>query len=146
MVKQRFLNKPWVKPKFQHNKMTDCGWLVDYPKNLILDDYVDISTFVYINACEGVVIETEVEIGAHCAIYSVSTIDSKKGKVILKKNCKIGTHSTIMPGVTVGENSIVAAHSFVNENIPANEVWAGVPARFLMTLKEYKKKNKSREN
>jgi len=48
------------------------------------------------------------------SIYSVSTIDDKTGSVVLKKNCKIGSHSTIMPGVTVGENTIIGAHSFVN--------------------------------
>ena len=34
------------------------------------------------------------------SIYSVSTIDDKTGSVVLKKNCKIGSHSTIMPGMT----------------------------------------------
>ena len=65
-----------------------------------------------------------------CSIYSVSTIDNKKGAVTLKKNCNIGTHSTIMPNVTIGENSTVAAYSFVNKNIPKNQLWAGIPAKF----------------
>ena len=59
-----------------------------------------------------------------------STIDEKSGPVILKENCKIGTHSTIMPNVTVGKNSIVAAYSFVTKDIPDNELWSGIPARF----------------
>ncbi len=55
----------------------------------------------------------------------------KKGKVILKKNCKIGTHSVVMPGVTIGENTIVGAFSFVNKSLPDNVTAYGVPARII---------------
>ena len=68
--------------------------------------------------------------GAHGFVYSHSTIDSKKGSVVLKKNCKIGSHSTIMPNVTIGENSIIAAYSFVTKNVPKNQLWFGIPAKF----------------
>ena len=50
------------------------------------------------------------------------------------KNCRVGTHSTIMPGVTIGENSIIAAYSFVNKNIPENEMWGGIPAKLMKKL------------
>jgi len=75
--------------------------------------------------------EDFVQIGSHCSIYSVSTIDGKEGKVVLKKNCKIGIHSVIMPGVTIGENVVVGAMSFVNQDIPDNCVAAGVPAKVI---------------
>jgi acetyltransferase-like isoleucine patch superfamily enzyme len=39
-----------------------------------------------------------------------------------------------MPNVTIGENSIVAAHSFINKNIPKNEIWGGVPAKLIKKL------------
>lgn len=74
-----------------------------------------------------------VQIGSHCSIYSVSTIDDKTGPVVLEKNCRIGSHTTIMPGVTVGENAVVGAHSFVNRDIPANGIAAGVPAKVIKT-------------
>ena len=51
--------------------------------------------------------------------------------MVLKKNCKAGSHSTIMPGVTVGENSVVGAHSFVNRDVTDDAVVAGVPAKSL---------------
>jgi len=76
----------------------------------------------------------DVQIGSHCAIYSISTIDNKEGTVILKKNCRIGSHSVIMPGVTIGENSIIGAHSFVNRHIPANVIAAGIPAKVTKRL------------
>jgi acetyltransferase-like isoleucine patch superfamily enzyme len=123
--------KKWKKPIIKHGKLTKYNYVVQYPENLKLGKNFDIGTFTYVNSHFGVEIDDDVQIGSHCSIYSHSTIDSKKGKVILKTNCKIGTHSTIMPNVTVGENSIVAAYSFVTKNIPSNQIWGGVPAKLL---------------
>ena len=97
--------------------------------NFKLGYKTDIGAFTYINAKHGVTIEDFVQIGSHCSIYSVSTIDNKSGPVILKRNCRIGTHCTIMPGVTIGENSIVGAHSFVNRDVPDGITVFGVPAK-----------------
>ncbi|MEI6262722.1 MAG: DapH/DapD/GlmU-related protein [Deltaproteobacteria bacterium] len=49
----------------------------------------------------------------------------------MKKNCKVGSQSTIMPGVTVGENAVVGAHSFVNRDVTDDAVVADVPAKSL---------------
>jgi len=124
----------WKKPIIKHGKLTKYNYVVQYPENLKLGKIFDIGTFTYINCRYGVEIQDSVQIGSHCSIYSHSTIDSKKGKVTLRKNCKIGTHSTIMPKITIGENSIIAAYSFVTEDIPKNELWAGVPAKFYKKL------------
>jgi len=128
--------KEWEKPSIKHGKLTKYNYIVQYPKNLKLGKNFDIGTFTYINSDGGVEIQANVQIGSHCSIYSNSTIDKKRGKVILKKNCKIGTHSTIMPNVVIGENSVVAAYSFVNVNVPNNEIWAGVPAKLKKRLKK----------
>jgi acetyltransferase-like isoleucine patch superfamily enzyme len=66
-----------------------------------------IGAFTYINAKHGVTIEDFVQIGLHCSIYFVSTIDGKAGPVTLKKGCRVGSHGVVMPGVTVGENAVV---------------------------------------
>ena len=132
MTETRF--KKWKKPVIKEGKLTKYNWLVQGVKNLKLGNKTDIGAFTYIQAKSDVVIEDLVQIGSHCSIYSQSTIDNKKGKVILKKNCKIGTHSAIMPGVTVGENSIIGAFSFVNKNIPDNVVAFGVPAKVVKKL------------
>lgn len=126
----------WKLPIIKHGKLTKYNYIIQYPENLKLGRNFDIGTFTYINSQYGVEIGDNVQIGSHCSIYSNSTIDNKKGSVILKKNCKIGTHSTIMPNVTIGENSIVAAYSFVNKNIPDNQLWAGVPARLKTKIKD----------
>lgn len=128
------MKKVWKKPIIKHGKFTKYNYIVQYPEKLKLGKNFDVGTFTYINSRYGVEIQDNVQIGSHCSIYSHSTIDSKKGKVVLKKNCKIGTHSTIMPSVTVGENSIVAAYSFVTQDIPKNEIWMGIPAKLYKKL------------
>lgn len=130
------MNKKWEKPVIEHGKMTKYNYIVQYPKNFTMGINFDIGEFTYINAEHGVSIHNDVQIGSHCAIYSNSTIDDKKGPVVLQKNCKIGTHSTIMPGVTIGENSIIAAYSFVTKNIPNDEIWEGIPAKFKKKVME----------
>ena len=49
--------------------------------------------------------------------------------MVIKKDAKVGAHSVIMPGITVGENAIVGAFSFVNEDVPSNAVVVGIPAK-----------------
>lgn len=126
----------WQKPLIEEGRLTKWNWMVTDAKNLQLGEKTDIGAFTYINARNGVIIEDFVQLGSHCSVYSESTIDGRNGPVRLKKNCRIGAHSTIMPGVTIGENSIVGAHSFVTQDIPANVVAAGVPAKFIRSLKE----------
>jgi len=127
--------KKWVKPIIKHGEPTKYNYIVYYPEKLKLGKNFDIGTFTYINCRYEVTIKDDVQIGSHCAIYSHSTIDEKKGPVVLEKNCRIGTHSTIMPGVTIGENSIVGAYSFVTTDIPKNEIWIGIPSQFKAKIK-----------
>ena len=130
--------KDWKYPDIEEGKLTKYNWLVQHKDKLKLGYKTDIGAFTYINAKNGVIIEDYVQIGSHCSIYSVSTIDNKEGEVILKKNCRIGSHSVIMPGVTVGENSIIGAFSFVNIDVPDNTVAVGVPAKVIKKIEEAK--------
>ena len=98
-MSERFKNWKFLFPN--EGKLTKYNWIVQHSENLKLGYKTDIGAFTCINAKYGVDIEDFVQIGSHCSIYSISTIDNKKGKVILKRNCRIGSHSVIMPGVTV---------------------------------------------
>jgi acetyltransferase-like isoleucine patch superfamily enzyme len=124
----------WEQPQVDEGTPTKYLWVVQNKEHFSLGYKTDIGAFSYINAKNGVVIEDFVQIGSHCSIYSTSTIDHKEGKVHLKKNCRIGTHSVIMPSVTIGENSIIGAFSFVNSDIPDNVLAYGVPARIIRNL------------
>ena len=146
ITKKRF--KSWQTPKIKHGKLTKWNWMVQYPESLKLGKYTDIGAFTYINAKYGVTIEDFVQIGSHCSIYSESTIDNKKGMVTIKKNVRIGSHCVVMPGVTIGENSIIGAFSFVNKSIPSNVIAFGVPVKVHRKLTREEVKNcwRKREN
>ena len=132
--KNRFQN--WQYPEIEEGKPTKYNWIVQNKDGLKLGFATDIGAFSYINAKHGVEIEDEVQIGSHCSIYSVSTIDDKQGKVVLRKNCKIGSHSTILPNIIIGENSVIGANSLVTKSIPDNVVAYGVPAKVIRDINE----------
>ena len=129
---KRFEN--WQPPEFDPSGMTRWNWMCQYSQDLKLGENTDIGAFTHINAKYGVEIQENVQVGSHCSIYSWSTIDNKKGKVTLKKNAKIGTHCAIMPGVTIGENTVIGAFSFVTGDIPDNVLAMGVPAKVIRKL------------
>lgn len=58
----------------------------------------------------------------------------------------IGAKTTVLPGVAIGEGSIIGANSLVNRDVPPFTVAAGNPIRIISTVQEYKeKKNKQLE-
>lgn len=63
------------------------------------------------------------------------------GKITIGNNVFIGINSIILPGVTVGDNVVIGAGSVVNKDVPSNVVVAGVPARIIKTIEEYKEKS-----
>lgn len=127
MNSDRFAN--WTPPVIPDGSPTKYGWIVRHVEGFRLGARTDIGAFTYIQAQRGVTIEDEVQVGSHCAIYSISTIDGKEGPVVLKRNCRIGSHSVVMPGVTIGEDSVVGAFSFVTKDVPDGAVVFGVPAK-----------------
>ncbi|MFV5684914.1 sugar O-acetyltransferase [Flavobacterium sp. GB2R13] len=52
----------------------------------------------------------------------------------IKKNAWIGANATILPGVTIGENAIVAAGAVVSKDVPDNSIVGGVPAKFIKSI------------
>lgn len=61
----------------------------------------------------------------------------KFGRITIHDNCFIGNGATIMPGVSIGPNSVVASGSVVTKDVPPNSVAGGVPARILTTVEAY---------
>ena len=133
-MEQRFKNLQY--PEIEEGKLNKYNWLVQNKQGFKLGKYTDIGALSYINAKYGVVIEDNVQVGGGTKIYSIDTIGDKKGKIVLKRNCKIGANSVILPNTIIGENSIIAAGSVVKygSNIPANEIWAGSPAKVIRKL------------
>lgn len=133
--KKQARQQKWKKPLIRHGKPTSYGWIVSHPAGLSLGKQTDIGAFTYIQAKEGVELGECVQLGSHCSVYSVSTIDHKKGKVVIGRNARIGSHSVIMPGVKIGPNTVVGAMSFVNQDLPANVLAYGCPVRIVKKLK-----------
>jgi len=131
-MKRKFKN--WKYPVFDKSGMTKWNWACQHPEKLKLGRFSDVGAFTYINAEYGVEIGDYTQLGSHCAVYSVSTIDDKSGKVLIKDNARIGTHSTVMPGITIGKNSLIGAYSFVNIDIPDNTLAYGVPVKIVRKL------------
>ncbi len=123
--------KDWKWPEFDEKGMTRWNWMCQYHENLHLGENTDIGAFTYINAKYGVEIQKNVQIGSHCSIYSWSTIDDKKGRVVIRRDAKVGSHSVIMPNVTIGENAVIGAFSFVTQDVPDDAIVFGVPARVI---------------
>lgn len=102
---------------------------------------------VFINhACSfldigGITIEDEVQIGPRVNLTSENhPLDPTDRTtliprpIVIKRNAWIGAGATILPGVTIGENSVVAAGAVVSRDVPANTVVAGVPAKVVKSL------------
>jgi len=119
----------WSKPEIDKDGWTTYGWRCQYPENLKLGHGTDIGCFSYLNAKYGIEIQDNVQIGSHCSIYTESTEDNKFGRVTIKEGATIGTHSTVMPGITIGRNAKVGAHTFVNKDVPDNVIAFGCPVR-----------------
>ena len=131
-MEKRF--KRWQKPRFSREGMKKWHWKCQHYKNLEIGRNVDIGSFTYLNAKRGIALGDYVQIGSHCSLYSISTIDGKEGAISIGKNAKVGSHSIIMPGVTIGDNSVIGAFSFVNKDIPPNAIAYGIPARVISKI------------
>ena len=60
-------------------------------------------------------------------------VNKKNAPIIVKDNVFIGANATLLKGITIGENTIIGACSVVTKNVPANQIWAGNPAKFIKT-------------
>ena len=122
------------------------GAFVEIQKNARIGRNVKVSTHTFI--CEGVTIEDDVFVGHNVSFINDKyprsanpdgSLQTEKDWVVVptlvKRGASIGTSSTILCGVTIGENAIVGAGSVVTKDVPANSVVAGVPARVIRHLK-----------
>jgi acetyltransferase-like isoleucine patch superfamily enzyme len=124
---------------------TKIGTFVEVQKGAKIGANCKISSHAFI--CEGVIIEDGVFIG-----HGVSFINdlypravTRAGELqteadwtciatVVRKGASIGSGSTILAGITIGENAMIGAGSVVTHNVPPNTIVAGNPARVLRRL------------
>ena len=88
---------------------------------------------------DGVTVEDSVFIGPNVTFTNDLFPRSKQypqkfEKTIIKKGASIGANSTILAGITIGENAMIGAGSVVTKDVPANTLWYGNPAEFIRNL------------
>jgi len=125
----------------------DSSTTVFTPFHINLGIFTRIGKNVFINhACTfldigGITIDDDVLIGPNVNLitegHPLNPAERKSQfvkPVVIKRNAWIGAGATILPGVTVGENAVVAAGAVVNKDVPANMVVAGIPAKIIKTI------------
>jgi acetyltransferase-like isoleucine patch superfamily enzyme len=126
---------------------TKIGAFVEVQKNARVGENCKISSHTFV--CEGVTIEDHVFIGHGVTFINDSypraanadgtlqtEADWKVEKTLVKKGASIGSGSTILANVTIGENALVGAGSVVTKDIPANAIVAGNPAKILRKIEQ----------
>lgn len=120
---------------------------IQIPFYINIGRFTQIGKNVFINhACSfldmgGITIEDDVLIGPKVNLITEShPLNPAERKalvvkpIVIKRNAWIGAGVSILPGVTVGENAVVAAGAVVNKDVSANTVVAGVPAKFIKSI------------
>ena len=138
----RLFGKP-VDPSFR----VFPPFYTDFGKN------ITVGKNVFINACCHFQDQGGITLGDNCLVgHNVVFATLNHGfapeerqsmlpaPIVVGRNVWIGSNSTILPGVTIGDNSIIAAGSVVTKDVPANAIVAGVPARFIRSISPEKEK------
>jgi UDP-2-acetamido-3-amino-2,3-dideoxy-glucuronate N-acetyltransferase len=119
----------------------DC----DIGEHVVLASYIEIRDRCVIGdhtrIGSHVVMAEGTRIGKGCQIHGGAffaddtKLDGNKIPPIIEDYVKFGTNVKVMGGIRIGQNSIIGANSTVFRNVPAYEVWAGTPARYIRDLK-----------
>ena len=138
----RLFGKP-VDPSFR----VFPPFYTDFGKNITVGKNVFINAFCHFQDQGGITLGDNCLVG-HNVIFATlnhgfapeERQSMLPAPIVVGRNVWIGSNSTILQGVTIGDNSIIAAGSVVTKDVPANAIVAGVPARFIRSISPEKEK------
>ena len=90
---------------------------------------------------DGITIEDNVQVGANVSFTNDRYPRAKNPnwvleKTLLKRGASIGAGSTLLCGITIGENAMIGAGSVVTKDVPGGELWLGNPAKFVRKIEK----------
>ena len=115
---------------------TECGINIRIGKNVFINSGCCFQDHAGIEIGDGALIGHQVVISTlNHDIYPSNRADMMPNPVKIGKNVWIGAHATILPGVTIGDNAIIAAGAVVTKDVVKNTVVGGVPAKKIKDIK-----------
>ena len=124
-------------------KNCSFGQNVNVGNNVKIGDGVKVQNNVSIY--EGVELEDNVFCGPSCVFTNVTVprakypVNGVYKKTLVREGASLGANCTIVCGVTIGKNAMIAAGAVVTKDVPDNALMAGVPARRIGSVDEYGK-------
>ena len=115
---------------------------IDFPKQMRFGEHVFINHSFTAMSVGGIYLGDRVQIGPHVTIVTDNHDFSNRSVLICKpvkigNGVWIGANVTILPGVTVGENAVIAAGAVVMKDVPANSIVGGNPAKVIRMLNDH---------
>jgi maltose O-acetyltransferase len=123
-------------------KMVDKGLKIGSNVDIIGDFFFDPSHFFLISIGNNCTLAPNVRLITHDASFKKTIGFTRVGRICIENNCFIGDSTLVLPGVTIGEGSVIGAGSVVTHNIPNGSVAAGNPCRIIGKTQDYIVKNR----
>ena len=106
------------------------------PKNIFIGNHVIINQHVFLDGRGATLtIGNNVDIAMEAMVWTLehdtssATHETTAAPVVIEDYVWIGCRAQILPGVTIGKGAVIAAGAVVTKDVPANEIWGGVPAK-----------------
>lgn len=135
-------------------KNTFMGSVIVLVSKLVMHDGSQIGAGTVMAGRDEIILEENVVVGYNCTLLTASDTPKslfmndaapeskraiRKGPIICKQNCFVGSNSTIMPGVTIGKFAVVGSGSYIDKNVPDNTII--IPKQnFTVKLRRHKEK------
>lgn len=114
---------------------TECG------KNIFIGENVFINCCCHFQDHGGIYIDDNTLIGSNVVMATINhghdpneRTDNRPAPIHIGKGVWIGAHVTLLPGISIGDNAIIAAGAVVSKDVPANRIVGGVPAKILKAI------------